>query len=144
MQTGTDLIPGIFPLLGISGSLEVIAIAIWAVHLVRIAQHGSEHSQTVSSSLPPPGLITPDCMVAQVLDWYPETESIFVLHGFHAVRNPVLRKTVARRTSIERACRMMQLDVEQFVKELNSGLHPLTVESPSKDFRQPGDWKEIG
>lgn len=144
MQTGTDLIPGIFPLLGISGSLEVIAIAIWAVHLVRIAQHGSEQSQTVSSSLPPPGLITPDCMVAQVLDWYPETESIFVLHGFHAVRNPVLRKTVARRTSIERACRMMQLDVEQFVKELNSGLHPLTVESPSKDFRQPGDWKEIG
>jgi hypothetical protein len=121
LQTGTDWTRACFPLVGISGSLEVLGIALWAIHLLRIGLRKDTQIDQVSS-LPRPDKITADLIVAQVLNWYPQTESIFISNGFTALKNPILRKTVASQVSIERACRMHNVNAGQFVDELNASI----------------------
>lgn len=120
LQTATDWQSEIFPLLGVSGSLEVLGMAIWAAHLLRILLSAPS---SLPGQLPPaPQVITPDCTVANVLDWFPQTKSIFLANGFTGINNPVLRKTVASQISIARACRMQGTDEERFLAQLNEAI----------------------
>ncbi|HNB21851.1 MAG TPA: DUF1858 domain-containing protein [Candidatus Melainabacteria bacterium] len=116
LQAGTDWDKGLFPLLGISGSLEVIGLLLWAVHLAGILL-GAPSDQQLRG--PRPARITADSIVSNVLEWFPETEPIFLARGFSAINNPVLRRTVARQVSIARACRLHGVDADAFVSELN-------------------------
>jgi hypothetical protein len=119
-QTLTDWHPGFFGVIGVSGTLEVTGLAWWGIGLVRIMLRGKrETAEMVQIALPRPAHIEPQHRVAEVLNWFPETESVFVAHGFAAVRNPVLRRTLARQVSIGQACRMHGLDVAEFVATLN-------------------------
>jgi hypothetical protein len=55
----------------------------------------------------------------RVLTLYPRLLDTFVSFGFTSLRNPILRKTVARRVSIAQACRMMDVDVNKLLQALN-------------------------
>ena len=64
--------------------------------------------------------ISPTAKVGEVLERYPQSLEVFVRHGFTALRNPVLRKTMARVITIEQACRREGVDMSELVRELNT------------------------
>ena len=62
--------------------------------------------------------ITANTIVGEVLTRYPQSLEIFVRHGFTPLRNPVLRKTLARVITIEQACRRENLDMTALLQDL--------------------------
>lgn len=60
--------------------------------------------------------------VYDVVTNYPESVNIFLAHGFSLITNPVKLKTVARFVTLETACTMKHVNVELFVRELNSAV----------------------
>ena len=62
--------------------------------------------------------ITANTKVGEVLNRYPESLEIFVRRGFPLLRNPVLRKTMARAITIEQACRREGVDPAGLLTEL--------------------------
>jgi hypothetical protein len=61
---------------------------------------------------------TPNTKVGDVLACYPQSLEIFVRRGFTPLRNPVLRKTMARAITIEQACRREGVDLDDLLREL--------------------------
>ncbi len=130
-QTLTDWHPAFFAIIGLSGTLEVAGLAWWGAGLVAIMLRGKresaeilrgdrESAQPVQIRLPRPARVEPQHRVADVLDWFPETEDVFVDRGFSAVRNKLLRRTVARQISIRQACQMHGVDPDTLVAALNA------------------------
>ena len=64
--------------------------------------------------------ITPETRVADLLDAWPELEAVLIAEApeFRRLRNPVLRRTVARLTTLDRAARIAGLDVRALVARL--------------------------
>ncbi|OHB81605.1 MAG: hypothetical protein A2W31_17660 [Planctomycetes bacterium RBG_16_64_10] len=62
--------------------------------------------------------------MAAVLAWHPELEPVFVEHGFELIRNPVLRRTVARQVSLRQVCRMKGVDLDRFLDSLERSRQP--------------------
>jgi len=118
-QIGTDWSPVFFKLVGISGMLEWTGLAIWAGHLIAVMLGLGRYAQGEASWGPAPQRIAPEHRVAAVLHWRPELEPVFIEHGFDLIRNPVLRRTVARQVSLAAACRMKGVEVAALVDALN-------------------------
>jgi hypothetical protein len=68
--------------------------------------------------------INPKTKVGELLDAYPEAEELLVglAPKFKALRNPVLRRTVAKVSSLEQAARVGGLSVKDLVGALRDGL----------------------
>ncbi|MCC6125305.1 MAG: DUF1858 domain-containing protein [Pirellulales bacterium] len=126
-QILTDYTPAAFPISGISGLLELAALAIWGVHLWRLMSRRA----AAESCRPAPILvqldanrsarpITADQLVAEVLDRHPDLLEIFVSYGFAPLKNPLMRATVARITTIRRACATLDVDLERLLAALNA------------------------
>jgi hypothetical protein len=107
--------------------LELTALAIWGVHLWRLMSR----REAAESRRPAPILvqldsnrsarpITADQLVAEVLDRHPDLLEIFVSYGFAPLKNPLMRATVARITTIRRACATLDVDLEWFLAALNA------------------------
>ncbi len=118
-QIGTDWHPTFFKLVGVSGMLEWTGLAIWTGHLAAVMLGIGRYAQSESNWGPAPARIAADHRVAAVLHWHPELEPVFVEHGFDLIRNPVLRRTVARQVSLAQACRMKGVDLAAFLAALN-------------------------
>lgn len=130
LQILTDWAPGAYPLIGMSGALEVIALSWWGFGLVAIICFASERSPGGTAGLPGrPDRIEGTHRVADVLAWFPTAESVFLDHGFVDIRNPVLRRTLARRVTIEQAARLRGVDASALLTALNrrAALPSLTV-----------------
>jgi len=67
-------------------------------------------------------LITPHLKVGELLDAYPELEDrlIAIAPEFARLRNPALRKTVARITSLEQAARVAGVGLGELINELRA------------------------
>lgn len=65
-------------------------------------------------------LITPQTKVGELLEAYPELEAVLieVAPPFKKLRNPVLRRTVARVTSLAQAARVGNVSVTDLVRRL--------------------------
>jgi hypothetical protein len=121
-QIGTDWHPLFFKLVGVSGMLEWTGLAIWAAHLAAVMLGlGRYRAASAANWGPTPERIEPDHRVAAVLHWHPELESIFLDHGFDLIRNPVLRRTLARQVTLRQACRMKGVARDAFLAALNGG-----------------------
>ena len=72
--------------------------------------------------------ITPDTKVAQLLEAYPELEPVLIAAApaFSKLSNPVLRRTIARVTSLRHAAEVAGLPVRDLVTRLRAaaGLPP--------------------
>lgn len=120
-QTLTDFSGHAFAFAGVSGALEVTGLAIWGWHLWRVmsgkavarTQHAAEHALSLD------GPIEPRHTVAAVLDRYPDLLPTFESFGFKMLADPHFRRGIARVVTIERACRRMGVDCQQFVAALN-------------------------
>jgi hypothetical protein len=120
LQILTDWAPGAYPLIGLSGTLEVIGLAWWGIGLVAIILLASGRSAGERADFPPrPDRIEGTHRVADVLDWFPVAEGVFLDHGFLALRNPVLRRTLARQVTIGQAARLRGVDVTALLAALN-------------------------
>jgi hypothetical protein len=63
-------------------------------------------------------------IVGDVLDHHPNALKIFLAFGFRPLSNPLLRQTLARRTTIAQACRMLGVDASQLLDALNAEQKP--------------------
>jgi hypothetical protein len=118
-QTLTDFTPQSFPFTAVSGLLEVTGLLLWGVHLWSIMA-GRAGTAPPEEVLLPGQLVTPAHRVGEVLAAYPELLPTFLAHGFKPLANPLLRRTVARHVSLERACRLLGMDAAPLVADLNA------------------------
>src|SRR5262249_41083129 len=113
-QTLTDFTPSSFPFTGVSGLLEVTGLAVWGAHLWWImagsrAAEGRDEPGP-EERLAPGAPISAGSRVGDVLDLYPELLETFVSFGFRALANPLARRTVAPRVTLETACGLLGVD----------------------------------
>lgn len=119
-QILTDWHPVFFKIVGVSGMLEWTGFLVWGLHLAAVMLGLGKYRTVAKMSWgPAPEMVMAEHRVAQVLDWYPQLEPIFHNHGFTMLRNPVLRRTVARQVSLQQVCKMKGVDLPAFLDELN-------------------------
>ncbi|HEU4794567.1 MAG TPA: DUF1858 domain-containing protein [Pyrinomonadaceae bacterium] len=120
-QIATDFSPAAYKVMGISGFIEVVGLTLWGYELVANMRAGKklEHETRPLKTLGETLEITPTLKVGEVLERYPEALDVFVRLGFTPLRNPVLRRTMARVITIEQACRREGVDMSKLLKELN-------------------------
>jgi len=85
-------------------------------------------------------MITPDMKVGTLLDTFPELESVLIEMAptFKKLQNPVLRKTVAKVTTLERAAGIANIPTRDLIIKLRTIVGQPTLETdlaelPSKD-----------
>jgi hypothetical protein len=68
--------------------------------------------------------ITPETKIAELLDAYPQLEEVLIRQSAHftALKNPILRKTVAKVATIEKAAQMSGLTVRRLVATLREAV----------------------
>ncbi|MBN1482814.1 DUF1858 domain-containing protein [candidate division KSB1 bacterium] len=89
--------------------------------------------------------ITPRVKVAQLLDAYPELEDKLIakVPMFSRLKNPVLRKTVAKVTSLQQAANVGNIAIDELVNDLREavGQPKLNVQVETDGVpSQPPDW----
>ncbi len=121
-EIATDYTVRAYPIMGASGFLEVAGLSLWAADLVRCMRKGIqlERQPLSETGSAQPLLLGPETRVADVLARYPESLEIFLRHGFAPLRNPVLRRTMARVVTIEQACRREGADLDRLLAELRA------------------------
>jgi len=87
--------------------------------------------------------ITPKTRVGELLEAYPELEEVLIAAAppFAKLANPVLRRTIARVTSLERAAQVAGIPVRELVLRLRAaaGLEEAAAELPGEEVASPGD-----
>jgi hypothetical protein len=125
LQTLTDWFSGIYPLLGLSGTLEVIGLAWWGLGLVQIMRRGKCEANALEPTWgPQPKQIEGHHRVAQILAWFPQTESVFLDWGFVAIHQPLLRRTVARQVTLSQAAAIRGVPLNRLLAALNLAITP--------------------
>ena len=122
-QVATDFTNLAYPFAGVSGLFEVTGLALWGVHLWRIMIGRSRLRHVPQPSCPSPsedGRITGSDHVGEILERGPDLLGIFLAFGFKPLANPLLRKTLAARITIDQACRMMDVDARKLLEALNN------------------------
>lgn len=139
-QVATDFSDTVFPLVGISGVLEVTGLAVWGVHLARIMTgryaRRAGHNRT---PLDPNSRIEERHIVGEVLDCHPQLLPVFIDYGFQPLASPTLRRRLAGAITIDRACRLLHIHAGEFVETLNArlgrpvqGLPVIATSEPAK------------
>ena len=121
-QSLTDFQDIAFPMAGISGILEVTALAIWGAHVLGImsGRVTSRCELRDATPLEKGAPIEGENSVGDVLDTYPALLPVFLQFGFAPLSNPVLRKALAKRVTVDGAARRMGIDAEIFKSALNA------------------------
>jgi uncharacterized protein involved in response to NO len=101
---------------GASGVLELAGLLLFGYNLWKTLNASATDEEPRIAWLPP---IAEATKVGDLLTAYPALLPVFVGHGFTALANPLLRKTLARQVSVRQACRMHGVEVEGFLKELS-------------------------
>lgn len=67
--------------------------------------------------------ITPETKIGAILERYPELEDLFIKMApeFKKLRNPILRKTVARVTSLRQAAALGKVPLAEMINRLRAG-----------------------
>jgi hypothetical protein len=84
--------------------------------------------------------ITPETRIAQLLDAYPQLEDLLIRQApaFERLKNPILLRTVARLTTLERAAGIAGLDVRTLVRRLREGAGlPVEPEEAAEGAAEP-------
>jgi hypothetical protein len=118
-QIATDFSAYAFPLTGVSGVLEVTALAVWATHLWRVMAGRPRYRLDSTADYVPGTPIEGGHRVGDLLDRYPELLATCIELGFRPLANPVLRRTVASTVSVAQACRHLGLDLPHVLDVLN-------------------------
>jgi len=76
-------------------------------------------------------LITPKSKIAEILSNYPELEEIFIKFApeFEKLKNPILRKIVAKLTTLEQAAKIANVDLGKLINTLRKAVGQDTIEN---------------
>ena len=76
-------------------------------------------------------IITKDMKVSKTLNLYPQTLEVFISASphFSKLKNPILRKALAGRVTIEQAAKIGNVDLNKFLYELNKSINKLQENS---------------
>jgi hypothetical protein len=120
-QVSTDWFGDLYPVLGLSGTLEVAGLAWWGAGLIRLIRAGGPTAdlELVSDAGCRPGRIEPGHRVADVLDWFPAAEPVLLRYGFSALKQPILRRTIARQVTLAQAATLGGAAVAELVAAIN-------------------------
>jgi hypothetical protein len=123
LQVATDYVPTAFVLIGVSALLELTGLTLWGAHLVMVmtrAYRIEQGEEPASAHRLMPGEISRETIVADAITAVPETLDVLIRAGFTPLKNPILRRTLARTVTLEQACRRLGLNPETIVQELNA------------------------
>jgi hypothetical protein len=130
-QIATDWTDRAYAPIGISGTLEVAGLAWWGFGLVRLIRRAERVPDTRPRTCgPTPARIEAGHRVADVLEWFPRTEPVFYRHGFTALSNVVLRRTVAHQVTLAQAARLRRVDLTTLLNDLNDSIRGSLPELP--------------
>jgi len=122
-QILTDWHPAAFAVIGVSGTLEVASLAWWGLGLARIILRREDETTSVPRAAGErPTRVEPQYIVADVLDLFPETLAVFERHGFTALRQPLLRRTLARQVTVAQAAHMRGVREDLLLNDLNAAV----------------------
>lgn len=117
LQALTDFYPSAFHLVGISGVFEVIGLAIWGAGLAHIMLKGT--SDRIEFTTARPTSISADDTVGEVVASFPQTLETFADFGFGQLKNPLLRRTLARAVTIRQAASLHGVNLTDLLSALN-------------------------
>ncbi len=117
LQALTDFYPSAFHLVGISGVFEVIGLAVWGAGLARLMLKRASEPIEFSAARPAP--IRGDDIVGEVVASFPQTLETFADFGFSQLKNPVLRRTLARAVTIRQAASLHGVNLTDLLSALN-------------------------
>ena len=129
-QTLTDFHPAFFSIVGLSGTLEVAGLTWWGVHLARIMLNGKREQRHDELMSERPSRIEATHCVGNVVEWFPDTLDVFLRRGFAPLKNPVLRRTLARNVTVAQAARLHDVDLDSLLRQLNAAIGPRRVALP--------------
>ncbi len=88
-----------------------------------------------SASREAAGLITPDTKIADLLKEFPQLEAILIKFSpaFSSLKNPVLRRTVAKVTSLQQAARVGNVSIVELVDTLRAEVGQTAL---NEDYKQ--------
>jgi hypothetical protein len=118
-QTMTDMAVWAFVPAGFSGLFEVTGLALWGTHLWLIMAGKFCPAASTGEGLTDGAPIEARNTVGEILARYPALLEVFLKFGFQPLANPLLRRTLASRVSIHRACRLQEVNEEQLLEALN-------------------------
>ncbi|MCK4678117.1 MAG: DUF1858 domain-containing protein [Bacteroidales bacterium] len=88
--------------------------------------------------------ITPKTKIADLLIAYPEVENLLIeiAPAFAKLKNPILRKTIARVTSLQQAALIGKVAVGEMVNKIRDfvGQSTLDITEPGKEDSEKPDW----
>ncbi|MCS7158497.1 MAG: DUF1858 domain-containing protein [Blastocatellia bacterium] len=120
-EVATDYTKSAFVVMGLSGFIEVVGLALWGYELVRNIRVGKRlEREALSRATSGPLILGPQTKVAEVLERHHRALDIFLRHGFATLQNPVLRRTMARVVTLEQACRREGVELERLLAELRA------------------------
>ncbi len=121
MQIATDWTHYAYSPIGLSGMLEVTGLAWWGLGLAVVMRRGRVATlATIRPAGRAPVRIEANHRVADVLEWFPRTEDVFLRHGFTALKNAVLRRTLARQVTVAQAAALRGVDLTALLNDLNN------------------------
>ena len=109
--------PGWLRLTGVSGVLELSALVLFGFNLWKTMNARTADDAAAAGWKP---AITSETTVGELLAAFPDLLPVFVVNGFGALANPLLRRTLARGVSIGQACRMHGVDLQAFLGQLSA------------------------
>jgi hypothetical protein len=122
-QILADWNPASFAVIGVSGTLEVAGLGWWGFGLARIILRRGDEGPTVTREAGErPTRIEPQHIVADVLDLFPETLAVFERHGFTPLRQPLLRRTLARQITVVQTAHLKGVREELLLHDLNAAV----------------------
>lgn len=125
-QILTDFTGTAFVFAGVSGLLEVSGLAVWGVHLWGVMngwireRPGAAEVPLRTTPVQTGGPIVAGNSVGDVLAVYPGLLETFLEFGFKPLVNPVARRTLARRVTIETAARALGANLANLLAALNA------------------------
>jgi hypothetical protein len=139
-QTVTDFAPEAFPVAGVSGLLEVTGLTLWATHLWLIMAGRARTRRVAADTESAPSFgegqpILATHRVGKVLERYPELLDTFLRFGFTPLANPLLRKALAGRITIEQACRRLDVNANELLEALNAAREEHAKSNASKEHQ---------
>ncbi len=118
-QPLADLFGGsVFALMGVSGFIEVTGVVLFVVNLWRTIDSPVEEGLPLAQA-GVNGAATGSMMVSDVLASRPGALEILARHGFTQLRSAIGRRTLAKAVTLEEACRMKGVSLQDVLAELN-------------------------
>ncbi|MCB7128637.1 MAG: DUF1858 domain-containing protein [Candidatus Brocadiales bacterium] len=111
--------PGLaYPVVGISGWVEVTALGMFAYNLwntinMKEELRAEERAKRLS-------FITKDTIVYDAIESCPETLEVFLDFGFSQLSSPTARRTMAKVVTVEAACKFKSVDLDKLLEALNN------------------------